>query len=188
METVLILSEDKKERGQISGLLSFLHGEVTFANCGSEARRIAGARTFDYIFVCCPLPDESAQKLAIALAQESGASIILVVDGKDAEEVAKQVQAEGIFVVPRPIDTLFFQQAVRIIALTRSKLAGLSSENSKLQTKIEEIRMVNRAKCVLIQYLNMTEQQAHRYIEKQAMNMRSSKMDVAQGILKTYEY
>ena len=47
--------------------------------------------------------------------------------------------------------------------------------------------MVDRAKCILIQYLNMTEPQAHRYIEKQAMDLRVSRREIAQGILQTYE-
>jgi response regulator NasT len=33
----------------------------------------------------------------------------------------------------------------------------------------------------------MKERDAHRYIEKQAMDTRSSKREVAEGILKTYE-
>ena len=52
--------------------------------------------------------------------------------------------------------------------------------------QIEEIRLVDRAKCALIQYLSFTEQQAHRHIEKQAMDMHITK-EVALGILKTYE-
>ena len=40
----------------------------------------------------------------------------------------------------------------------------------------------------LIQYLSMTESQAHRYIEKQAMDMRLPKRAVAESILNTYEY
>ena len=63
----------------------------------------------------------------------------------------------------------------------------LESENMKLQKKIEEIRLIDRAKCILIQYLQMTEQQAHKYIEKQAMNLRQSKVSVAESLLKTYE-
>ena len=37
------------------------------------------------------------------------------------------------------------------------------------------------------QYLNMSEAEAHRYIEKQAMDMRMTKKQVAESILKTYE-
>ena len=53
--------------------------------------------------------------------------------------------------------------------------------------KGEEIRLVDRAKCALIQYLGMSEATAHRYIEKQAMDLRKTKVQIAEGILKTYE-
>ena len=56
-----------------------------------------------------------------------------------------------------------------------------------MQRKIEEIRLIDRAKCILIQYLQMTEPQAHKYIEKQAMNLRQSRVQMAESILKTYE-
>ena len=63
----------------------------------------------------------------------------------------------------------------------------IKSENLQLQKKIDEIRMVDRAKCALIQYLSMTEPQAHRYIEKQAMDRRQTRMQIAQSIIKIYE-
>ena len=69
---------------------------------------------------------------------------------------------------------------------SRKRVQNLESENHKLQKKIDEIRLVDRAKCILIQYLNMTEPQAHKYIEKQAMNMRQSRLQTAEMILKTY--
>ena len=47
--------------------------------------------------------------------------------------------------------------------------------------------MIDRDKCILIQYLNMTESEAHRYIEKQAMDMRTTRKTIAEGILRTYE-
>jgi len=51
---------------------------------------------------------------------------------------------------------------------------------------MEEVRLISRAKCVLIQYLNMNEAQAHKYIERQAMDMRIAKKAVAENILNTY--
>ncbi|WP_334294967.1 ANTAR domain-containing protein [Terrisporobacter hibernicus] len=40
----------------------------------------------------------------------------------------------------------------------------------------------------MIQYLKMSEEQSHKYIEKQAMDLRITKVEVAKNILKTYEY
>ena len=52
---------------------------------------------------------------------------------------------------------------------------------------MEEIRLVNRAKWILIEQLKMTEAEAHRFIEKQAMDRCSAKREIALGIIKTYQ-
>ena len=65
-------------------------------------------------------------------------------------------------------------------------LAKLEAKQQSVEERMEEIRLVNRAKWLLIQCLNMTEAQAHRYIEKQSMDTRVSKREVAQDIIKTY--
>ena len=49
-----------------------------------------------------------------------------------------------------------------------------------------EIRIVNRAKWLLISELKMKEPEAHRYIEKQSMDRCVSKRIVAEEIIKTY--
>ena len=69
----------------------------------------------------------------------------------------------------------------------RKRILGLRDQNIKLQKKIDEIRIVNRAKFALMQYLQFTEQQAHRYLEKQAMDMRKTKKEIALEIIKIYE-
>ena len=73
-----------------------------------------------------------------------------------------------------------------MLIATQNRWQHFDRENQKLRTKMEEVRIVARAKCILVEYLRMSEQQAHRYIEKQAMDMRTSKKNVAENILKTY--
>ena len=51
---------------------------------------------------------------------------------------------------------------------------------------MNEIRLVNRAKWLLISEVKMTEPDAHRYIEKQAMDLCVSKREIAEQIIKTY--
>jgi response regulator NasT len=51
---------------------------------------------------------------------------------------------------------------------------------------MEEIRIVNRAKWLLISEIKMDEPNAHRYIEKQAMDRCVSKREIAEEIIQTY--
>ena len=49
------------------------------------------------------------------------------------------------------------------------------------------LRLVSRAKCCLVEHEQMTEAEAHRYIEKQAMDTRRDRTEIAQEILENYE-
>ena len=53
--------------------------------------------------------------------------------------------------------------------------------------RIDEMRIISRAKLALVQYMGLSEPEAHRYIEKQAMDTRSTRREVAEQILAEYE-
>ena len=63
----------------------------------------------------------------------------------------------------------------------------MGEKQATVEEKIQEIRLVNRAKWALIQCLGMTEQAAHRYIEKRAMDERISRREAAMQVLSDYQ-
>ena len=63
----------------------------------------------------------------------------------------------------------------------------MEQKTASIEEKMEEIRIVNRAKWLLIEQLKMTEKEAHRYIEKQAMDRCVTRRIVAEKILATYK-
>ena len=63
----------------------------------------------------------------------------------------------------------------------------MESQISSLESKMREIRLVNRAKLLLVERLSMTEEEAHHFIEKQAMDSCVKKSEIAENIIKTYE-
>ena len=112
---------------------------------------------------------------------------MLICKADIADEISEKVEVSGVCVLPKPLNKTLFFHSVKLLQANRSRILNVMKEFSKLQTKIEETRLISRAKCILIQYLKLTEPQAHRYIEKQAMDQRLSKLEVSQNILKTYE-
>ncbi len=66
------------------------------------------------------------------------------------------------------------------------RLKTMELKTRSLQDKMADIRTINRAKLLLIEQLKMNEQEAHHYIEKQAMNLRASKREIAENIIRTY--
>lgn len=188
MDSVLIVASSEKSR---SFLVDFVRADnlsqIIEAKSGNGARRMIGQMDFDLVVVNTPLSDEFGDELALLAAQETMAGVVLIVKAEMADDISAKVENDGALVVSKPLNRQLFYQALRLAAASRRRMLGLKKENVKLQKKIEEIRLVDRAKCALIQYLNMTEAQAHRYIEKQAMDLRTTRGEIANGILHTYE-
>ena len=189
LDSVLVVSSGEKGKERFDELLAicgFLN--IAFANSGAEARRKLGEYEVDLVIINCPLRDEFGHELALKFTQETASGVIMLVKSELADEISAKVEDFGVFVLEKPLSRQLFFQTLKLVGAACRRMAGLRQENVKLQSKIEEIRLVDRAKCALIQYLSMTEEQAHRFIEKQAMDMRTTKREIAQGILKSYEY
>ena len=83
----------------------------------------------------------------------------------------------------KPFTGVQFRQAVQMAAACCRRLDYLRQENDKLRDKIAQIRLVDRAKCYLIEHKGMSEAEAHRMIEKTAMDTRRDRAEVAAEIL-----
>lgn len=188
MDSVLICSSTDKGRDFLAEFLrAHDFSEITTVESGGAARSLLNQKDFDLVVINAPLRDESGEELSLRVTEISMAGVILIIKSEIADEVSDKVEDYGIFVLPKPLSRSMFFQALKLVAAARRRILGLQHENAQLKKKIEDIRLVDRAKCILMQYLNLTEPQAHRYIEKQAMDRRISKREVAEGILNTYE-
>lgn len=188
MDRALIVSGSVKGIDAVEQLLKAAgYGRITSITSGSEARRMIDTNEFELVVINTPLPDEFGHELSIMIAESSTAGIILICRNDIADDVSDKVGDFGVCVVPKPLNRPVFHQSLKLVQATRSRMLGLKKENVKLLTKIDEMRLINRAKCTLMQYLKFTEPQAHRYIEKQAMDTRQSRREVALRILATYE-
>lgn len=188
MDKALIVSGSEQAMETIA---QFLHSygctDITSAASGSEARRLANTVDYALIVINAPLKDEFGHELSIMLAEGTSSGILLLCKADIADDVADKVGDFGVCVVSRPMNKSHLHQAIRLVEATRSRMMSLKRENSKLMVKIDELRLIGRAKLVLVQYLGLSEPEAHRYIEKQAMDTRSTRREVAQRILSQYE-
>jgi response regulator NasT len=144
-------------------------------------------RDFDMCIINAPLKDESGESLSVNIASRGFCQVLLAVKAEYFDEVSAHVEDSGVITVAKPINRALFWNAIKLAKAAQTKVRILQSENSKLIQRIEDIRVIDRAKCILISYLAMSEPEAHKYIEKQAMDMRKPKRAIAEGILKTYE-
>ena len=132
------------------------------------------------------LPEKTLERAAKYFAEKRTAVLAIVSSAKRA--IAERMfSGLGVCVLAAPIQPAVLLQTLRLSMDIHARVLALDDENRRLKLEIYDLKLIDRAKCSLIQYLGMTEPEAHRYIEKQAMDRRSSRGEIARSILKTYE-
>ena len=184
---VLIVGANDKTFALLSQLLQSGSYEMPLrAGTAGEARRMLLETSADIVIINAPLRDEFGTQLAQNLADDNLA-VILLVPGESYDQVCYKVEDDGVLTLGKPLSGQALQTAIRLATALRAKLLKLDKKNQALQEKMQDIRTVNRAKWLLMEQLRMTENEAHYYIEKQAMDMRLSRREVAENIIRSYD-
>ena len=150
---------------------------------GGEARRRLAEKDFEIVVINTPLPDEFGHELGTYAVESSHAGVLLLAKSGTAEQISNNLQHGGVLVLAKPFSSTQFRQAVQMASSCCRRLAPLLEENARLTDKIAQLRLVDRAKCMLIEKRGMTESEAHRLIEKRAMDTRTSRGEVASALL-----
>ena len=186
--SVLLVTASDNFVNSIMPLLSVTdYWPVTTVRSVSEARRRIVETDFDIVLINAPLPDDFGMRLAIDICTNSGAGVLLMVKSDLFNDIYAKVVSYGVITLSKPTNLQMVAQNLRILCATRERMRQMQARQATVEEKIEEIRLVNRAKWLLIECLSMTEAEAHRYIEKQSMDERISKREVAENIIKTYK-
>ena len=186
--SVLIVTASERFTDSIMPLLPMTdYWPVQTASSVAEARRWLADTEFDIVLINTPLPDDFGMHLAIDICTGSGAGVLLLVKNDHYNEIYSKVVRYGVITLSKPTNRQMVAQNLRILCATRERIRQMQAKQATVEEKIKEIRLVNRAKWLLIECLNMTEAEAHRYIEKQAMDLRISRRVAAENIIKTYK-
>lgn len=184
---VLVVSSSDKVYEHITELLpqsEFFPIERT--SSAGEAKRMLVSEVFDIIIINTPLPDDFGIELALELS-EGTSGILLLVKNDSYDQVCFRVENNGVLTLGKPSSKQMLYSCIKLLAAMSVKLGKLEKRNRTLQEKMTDIRVVSRAKWLLIENLNMNEKDAHYYIEKQAMDTRMSRREIAEGIIRTYD-
>lgn len=189
LERILVISSNQKSLAAILQLLSAgTVCETDTADSAAAGRQSAAEKDYQTILINAPLRDDSAADLAMELATATPAGIMLFVNSEVEKATQDKVMPYGVFVLSKPVGSVWFHKALRLLEAAEYRMKALQNENQRLHQQISDTKIINRAKGVLMEYLSMTEPQAHKYLEKQAMDLRITKLEVAKRLLSTYEY
>ena len=184
--SILAVSAAESFNAAFSAMLPESAYSLSFAPSVSLAKQAAAQRDFDFVIINAPLPDDFGVRFAIDLCTAKGTVVLLLVKAELHDDIYDKVSRHGVFTLSKPTSRATFLQALSWMASARERLRKFEKNNLSIEEKMKEIQLTNRAKWLLIRELQMDEPQAHRYIEKQAMDRCVPKRLVAEEIIKTY--
>ena len=149
----------------------------------AAARRSAAERYYDLILINAPLPDEFGAALCYDLSGMCSASILFTVPREQFEDALEQLSDSGILVLPKPFPKGRMDKAIRYLMAVQSRIHEAEQRALTLEDKLEEQRVVSRAKLLLISRDGLSEDEAHRLIGKKAMDRGVSRGCIARELL-----
>ena len=178
--SVLAISTREKFYTSLRGLLpEDRYSPLCWESDVTSARRLLLERTFDIVIISTPLPDEFGTKLAMHVVDSSSAG--------HYPDISVRLSPYGILTLQKPTNPQLILQSLQLLCGTRERLRKMEQKTASIEEKMAEIRLVNRAKWLLIDREGMTEQDAHRFIEKQAMDRCITRRAVADQIIARYQ-
>lgn len=186
--SILIVSSTDKGKYLIKNLLldNYVNYQMRTLSDSSEARRELLQNDYDVVIINSPLQDELGDNLALHIKEETNSEVLLLLKNESYDVISDRVMDYGVLTITKPIIKALFFQTLNIAIATSNKRKEYELEVEKMKLKMDEIVLISKAKCILIEKNQMSEDEAHKYIEKTAMNTRKKRGEVAEEILKIY--
>lgn len=185
--SMLIASSSDALNNALTSLLpDSVYDPVHIVPSISKAKQAMTERSYDFLIINSPLPDDQGIHFAIDTSSGKNTIVMLMVRNDIHDEIYTKVAPHGVFTLPKPTSRTILERALFWMISARERFRHYEKKHTSIEQKMEEIRLVNRAKWLLISHQNMNEPDAHRFIEKKAMDRCVSRKDIAEEIIRSY--
>lgn len=185
--SILVVSSSEKFNHEISQMLkASLYAPVSFADSISAARRLYAQKAYDFIVINSPLPDDLGSSFAIDCSDKAFTLVLQLIKSDFYDDVCDKVSPYGVFTLPKPVTKQSMLNVLSWMRTAKIRLLKVEKKAASVEDKMQEIRLVNKAKWLLISKENMDEAVAHRTIEKAAMDRCVAKRLIAEEIIRKY--
>jgi AmiR/NasT family two-component response regulator len=182
---VLIAEDDPVVAlGLTERVRSLGHDPIGPVGDGEEAVAEAKASLPDLYLFDIEMPNLDGLAAAVQLAGEGLRRPVVIVTGVDDPSLVERSIASGVSAyLTKPIDTRELEAAIKLAAARHAEFEALEAEVSKAQQALEDRKLVERAKGLLMSALKLSEQDAFRRLQLTARERNLRLADVARRIV-----
>lgn len=184
---ILIISKTEKTSDLLRDVLPpALCRNMSCVTSAGDAKRLLIGTSYDIIIINAPLVDDFGIQTALDIAEKHNVGVLLLVKSELYEQAAYEVEDAGVVTLPKQTTKQTLYMTIRMLGAVQARIQRMEKENRGIQNKLNEVRVIDRAKWILIDQLKMSEPEAHRYIEKHAMDRCVKRVEIAENIIRTY--
>jgi len=153
------------------------------AGDGEAAVKMARELEPDLVVMDVKMPVMSGIEAAEIITDERIAPVVMLTAFSQRDLVEQAREAGAMAYVVKPFDASDVVPAIELAIARFAELRAVEDEAADLAERLESRKLVDQAKGMLQDIYGMTEADAFRWIQKQAMDMRKSMREVAEGII-----
>ena len=181
---ILVIAAKPRIQSSVRSALTAKYGRILTAETVQEARRAVEREKIALMVIFSPLKDEEEIPRLFDMADRRGIAAGYIVGREIYGETAYRLEGRNVFVVAYPLQMDQVLQIVSFLYQVQKRFWLVLSEQERLQRQVQDVQIVCRVKCLLVEKREMTEEEAHHFIEQEAMNTGLSKREAALKILK----
>ncbi|MCW2964075.1 MAG: response regulator receiver and domain protein [Actinomycetia bacterium] len=170
--------------GLVERLRSLGHEPIGPASDGEEAIAMASINPPDLYLFDIEMPKVDGLEAAAQLADAGLRRPVVVVTGVDDPNLVERSIASGVSAyLTKPVDSRELHAAIDLAAARHAEFQALESEVDRAQQALEDRKVVERAKGLLMTALDLSEQDAFRRLQLAARERNMRLADVARRIV-----
>ena len=151
---------------------------------GAEAVALARAETPDLYLFDIEMPNLDGLEAAHQLAAEGLRRPVVVITGVEDESLVERSIESGVGAyLTKPVDTRELQAALALSAARQLEFEQLEAEVDRAQQALEDRKLVERAKGLLMSALDLSEHDAFRRLQLTARERNLKLVEVAARIV-----
>lgn len=184
---LIVCGKSEVARSMESTLIKEGYYPVNCAHSANEARRQFFYNQPDLIIISAPLPDEQGIDFVYDAQEKTSAGIIVMARPDQISPMQEALESTGAMILPKPINRLTLIQSARFALSVRNSMSQLRGERDSLKKRMDERKIMEKAKWLLVEKEHLSEPEAFRTIQKRAMDLRLPQFQVAEEIISKYE-
>lgn len=137
----------------------------------------------DLILMAVGLPDMDGITTAQQIMEKLPTPIVILTSHRDPETIRRATEAGVMAYLIKPVREEELQPAIELAIGRFREFTMLRQENADLKRALEERKVIERAKGILMETEGFSEGEAFARIRKMSMDMRKSMGEIARAIL-----